>query len=206
MSDKLDIFSPDRSASVADSLLSVDWPASLSDIELAFCRHHVSGKHPTRAFMSAQSDAGELINKASAARCAGLLLRRIEVVKYIKDLREAMMQNCVAKGGEIMAYLSSAIFTPIAEIDDTSPLCTKKVVVSRTDKEGVTTTTTTYESVSKMESIKQLSRMQGLDAPIKVDHTHSGNVMLMPFSTNEDEWSKAVMAEQKKLQDDAINI
>lgn len=191
---------------VADSLVGVDFPEGLTPIELAFCRHHAEGKNPTKAFMCAQSDAGVPINKAKAAANAGRLIRRPDVVKYLEELRRAMETTCVAKGAALQAFLSAVVMTPIDEIDGSSVLCHKKTHTIKTSKDGSTTETFTYEMPNKMEAVKQLSRMQGLDAPVKIDHTHTGGVMIMPMSKNVQEWSNAIADQQKSLMDDALNV
>lgn len=190
----------------AEALIAVDWPAGLDATELAFCRHHAEGKLPARAYMHAQRDAGEPMNKAQAAVKAGYLLRRPEVNAYIKKLRQEMEKHCVATGATLMTFLTAVIYTPIDEVDGQSPLCHKKVITRKTDKDGNVTEIIHYEMPNKLKAVERLAKMKGLDAPTKVEHSHSGGIMVMPFVASVDDWTASVADQQKKLMEDAINV
>ncbi len=66
-----------------------------------------------------------------------------------------------------MQYLSRAVTTPIAEIDENSDLCQEKTITET--EQG---TITKLRSVNKLDAASQLCKVAGFDAPQLIQVTH----------------------------------
>jgi len=189
----------------AEELALVDHPAGLLPWELRFLQEYAISGQLVDA-MKQVCSVHELNNDHSLRMQAVALLKKPLAKKYLQHLQDRLEDMGVASMLEVQMFLTSAIRTPIGMIDDQSPLCQKKIVSTREAKDGTITTTTTLESVSKLESAKTLIKMKGWDAPIKLDVNHHGGVMVVPMAASMSDWEKAAQESQEKLMADAIDI
>jgi len=192
---------------LSTELMMVDQPAGLTPLELAFCRIYAQGSRPFTAFMEAWKQfETEPISRESAAGYAGALIKKPQVTAYVRKLNTMLEEMAVMKMHQAQMYLTEAVLTPIKEITEDSPLCQKVTRTIRTTKDGTKTETVTYESVNKMDALKTLGQFKGWNAPIKVDHNHTGGVMMIPMAETLTDWEAAAKDSQKKLMEDAINV
>lgn len=191
-----------------EDLRSVEQPEGITPIEIKFALNTIQGYGPQDALAKAYNDqtTERRLTPTQLSKMANKIKNKAIVKKYMKGLMLELERVGVANGFDLQLFLSAAIFTPIGQIDENHPLCQKKKVTSRTDKDGATTETVDLEMVSKLEAAKILIRMKGLDAPIKIDVNHRVGVMIVPMATNVEDWEKAAMGSQKALMEDAVLI
>ncbi len=197
----------DREA-YAQSIGRVAPPARMKPLEVSLCRHVAIGMVPSEAYKAASREAGDTVEypTAMAGRKALAILKKSHAEKYIWSLRAEISKYVVAGSVELQTWLTAVVFTPIGHVTENSALCQKMTRTVRTDKDGNTTETTTYEMPNKLAAAKQLATMQGLDAPKQIEHNVNGGVMVMPFSTDIDDWAKGVTEQQNQLMKDTLDV
>lgn len=190
---------------IAD-LGTVEIPEGMTGPEVKYALLVLEGYLHKDAYKKAVGNRANGKNPNQIAKAAYRFKTKPLVQQYIKGLMRELERASVANALDIQMFLSDAMFTPLSEINENHPLCQKKIVTTRTDKDGATTTRVVYESVSKLEAAKMLIRMKGLDAPIKVEHTHRVGVMVVPMAASVEEWEKMAAGSQQKLMQDALLI
>lgn len=194
---------------VAESLHLVDakrYKGRLNEFQLAFVRYVAAGQLPARAYVSALGAAGDPIPETTreiqvAAGNAGVLMRKAAIKEALTDYQAAIDEAIMLKRGQINAFLTGVIMTPIAEVNEASPYVTEKTTVTRTGPDGSVSETTTVKMINKMDAIKQYVRINGMDAPVQVEATVSSPMMAVPFVTDAAEWERKVVKSQKELQE-----
>lgn len=191
-----------------NELQLVDSVNGLIPYETKFLRLYAQGLTPFRAMqvMHEPDQLDEPLTDLQLKNRALKILKKPAAKKYIENLNAELERQGVATILEMQMFLTAAVRTPIGMLDDTSPLCQKKVTTVKTFKDGSQTETTTLESVSKMDAAKTLIRMKGWDAPVKVDVNHSGGVMMVPMAGSIEDWEKAASASQEKLMAETIDV
>jgi hypothetical protein len=187
-------------------LENVPAPVGLTFQESNFALNLLQGFVRSEAYRRAFVEKCVDLTDAQISRAAYKLHKKDGVRKYLRALSKELERAAVATALELEMFLSAAIFTPISEIDENHPLCQKKKITTRTDKDGGETETIDLESVSKMDAIKTLVRMKGYDAPIKVDVNHNHGVMLVPMAASVEDWEKSAIDAQRRLMEDAIDV
>lgn len=188
-------------------LMALDHPSGLTPLELAFCRLYAQGGRPAGAYLGACSQFdGPAPSPQECAGRARVLLAKPAVTKYVQHLIDALEGWAIAKKAEIAMFLTSAIRTPIDQINGGSVLCQKKREVTRTMRDGGTTQTVEFEGVSKMAAVAKLCEIMGYNAPTQVDVSHSGGVMVVPMPTNLENWEDAAGDSQANLMADALDL
>lgn len=186
-------------------LESVETPGGLSINEVSFALNLLQGFPTTEAYRQAFAVKAKKLTVAQISRAAYKLKQKPAVHSYLQALATELEQAAVATALDLQMFLSSAIFTPIADIDEHHPLCQKcKRRTIHTD--GGVIEEVDIETVNKMDAAKTLIRMKGLDAPIKVDVNHSVGVMIVPMASSVDDWEKAAAKSQAALMEDAMDI
>lgn len=191
-----------------NELATLDHPTGLNPFEIRFCLVYGSGQYrlATQAYRAVLPlSESDLMTDADVTRNTNRLLLRPVVRKYLNNIIKKVEEVGIADIVEVQMFLTNAIRTPINVVDGDSPLCQKKTVRTNTSKDGAVTETVTYESVSKMDAVKTLSRMKGWDAPLKIDMNHSGGVMMVPMASDE-QWEQQAKDGQKALMKDAIDV
>ena len=113
----------------------------------------------------------------------------------------------MADAQEIQIFLTDAMRTPIDQVDGSSKLCQKKKVKSFYDSQGdEVSSETEIEMISKMDAVKTLINLKGLNAPVKVDHRHAIGVMVVPMAASVDDWATQAAQSQAALMDNMIDV
>tara|TARA_R100001530_G_scaffold122281_1_gene89881 strand:+ start:717 stop:1334 length:618 start_codon:yes stop_codon:yes gene_type:complete len=189
---------------VGEELRLVDAPNGLTPYQTRFALFYIQGYSPNEAVQEAKGRGGHKLNDRQLTQEARKLLKLHPMRAYLRSLAAQLEKRAVADALEIQMFLTEAMRTPIGAIDEDHRLCQRRKVTRRTDKDGGETETVELESVSKMDAVKTLIRMKGLDAPLQVEHTHAVGVMIVPMSHNVDDWQAAAVDSQRRLMADAI--
>lgn len=191
-------------------LLLIDPQNGLTPSEMVFLRYYAQGFTPLRsmAFLhDVEVAAGELaLTDAQLKNRALKILKKPNSRKYLDKINAKLEEVGVASAQEIQAWLTDAMRCDPEMLAESHPLHQSKTVTVRTTKDGATTTSTKYTIVDKIAAARQLSKMKGWDAPVKVDVKHSGGVMLVPMSGSVDDWEKAATQSQEELMQQTIDI
>ena len=193
-----------------EELKLVDTPQGITPLQILFALFYVQGMPPGEAVNLAMSSMnGPVKGKVTIQKRASLareFLKSPLVKNYIHSLIARLESMAVADALEIKMFLTEAIRTPIDQIDGSHKLCQKKKSTIKYNRDGdPISEIEEIEMVSKMDAAKTLIRMNGWDAPIKIDHTHNVGVMIMPIASSVEDWEKAASSQQQ-LMDDAIDV
>lgn len=189
-----------------EDLREVERPPGIKSVEIKFALNTLQGFGPQEAFRLAWGNHLKEKTPAQLSKAANKMKNKPVVQRYMKALIRELERVAVANALDLQMFLSAAIFTPIGQIDENHPLCQKKTESIITQKDGTTIERTTLEMVPKLEAARTLIRMKGLDAPIRVDHTHRVGVMIVPMAASVEDWEKMAVTSQQTLMEDAINI
>lgn len=189
-----------------EDLRSVEQPPGMNVVEIKFALNTLQGFGPQDAYRRALGGQASSKTPGQLSKTANKMKNKKVVQRYMKALVKELERVAVANSLDLQMFLSAAIFTPLDQIDETHPLCQKKTITTRTDKDGATTVRVVYESVSKMEAAKTLIRMKGLDAPIRVEHNHRVGVMVVPMAASVEDWERLAAGAQQRLMADAVEI
>lgn len=188
-------------------LKRVELPEGITTEQVRFALNTLQGHGPQHAYRLAIGDARaadhtprQLSRKADKAKNNAIVQR------YMRALVAELERVAVANALDLKMFLSAVVYTPVGAIDENHVLCQKKTTITTTSKAGVETTRQLVEMPSKKDCAALLIRMQGLDAPIRVDHNHRGGVMVVPMAANVGDWERIAAASQLKLMEDAIEI
>lgn len=88
----------------------------LSPRQLRFCHFYSTGMPPQQSYL----EAGYKTSDAAVSACR--MLRRPQVKRYLKELREAAFLANVLSLGEKRSFLADVVRTPIGKIDVNHPL------------------------------------------------------------------------------------
>jgi len=190
---------------VAD-LNNVEIPKGITAPEAKYALNILQGFGPQEAYKLAVGNRANGKTNDQVSKSAYKFKTKPLVQQYIKALMNELERVAVANSLDLQMFLTAAIFTPIGDIDEHHPLCQKKKTTTRTDKDGTEHESLDLEMVSKLDAAKMLIRMKGLDAPIKVDHTHKVGVMVVPMATSVEDWEKLAAGSQQALMNDALVI
>tara|TARA_R110000772_G_scaffold268565_2_gene396234 strand:- start:14639 stop:15241 length:603 start_codon:yes stop_codon:yes gene_type:complete len=188
-----------------EELALVDHPSGLLPWEMLFCQAYADKGQIIDA-MRQVCAVHELKNDHSLRMRAVSLLKRPAIGRYMAHLRQRVEDMGIMSKAEALRFVSDIIRTPIDMLDGDNPVCHKKIISETTHRDGTTTTKTSYEKPSGLDAVKVLEKIQGWDAPTKIDVSHSGGVMLVPMTESLSDWEKAAGNSQAKLMADAINI
>lgn len=188
--------------------IEVEPTPGLTKFEALFCLYYVQGARAGAAYLQAASnDKEKWCDKTNAAKRAYKLLKQETIAEHIAKLTAIMETQGIITAQELQFFLTDAILTPLSDIDEHSPLCKSKKVEKRFDKNGnVVSETTTYEKVDPMKAADMMLRVKGLYSPVKVDMRHSGGVMVVPATSNLDDWQATAQDSQAALMADAIDV
>lgn len=128
------------------------------------------------------------------------------VQQYHKAIMQEMERVAVANSLEIQIFLSAAIFTGAGQIDKDSPLCQEYAETITIEPNGRETINRKVKVPSKHACAQLLARIQGIEKPIQVAHTHKGGVMVVPMASSLEEWEQLAVRAQKQLMQDALII
>lgn len=185
----------------------VEPPSGMSPLMVRFCLNYAALGKLTVAYQNALTDLQqEQMDKTAAMKRAITFLKRQDVKNYLAGLNDHMEDKGVAKPLEIHMFLTDIVRTSISEINDKSPLCQKKTVTEKISPDGTKTTKTVFEMPSKLEAIKILNTMKGHNAPVKVDLSVKGGIMVVPLANNLEQWEDIAADSQEALMKDAIDV
>ena len=190
---------------IAD-LDNIETPKGMTAPEAQYALNILQGYGHQQAYKLAIGGKAKGKTPDQLSRAAYKFKNKPLVQQYIKVLMKELERVAVATALDLQVFLSAAVFTPLSEITEDHPLCQKKTVTTRTDKDGATTVRVVYESVSKMDAAKVLIRMKGLEAPIRIDHTHRVGVMVVPMAASVEDWERLAAGAQQRLMQDAVEI
>ena len=183
-------------------LESVEAPTQLNTQQIKFCLYVIQGY----SYIEAVKQSHPIQDNNKIKYLAQKLKKNTYVQAYIRTLNKELERAGVANALHIQLFLTAAAFTPVGEIDKTHPLCQKQTVKTRADRDGTETTETITEGVNKMEALKTLIKMKGYEMPAQVNHNFDTGVMLMPASSNVEEWTALAANSQRALMEDAAKI
>jgi hypothetical protein len=196
-----------------EELWLVEPPSGLDSFETLFCLFYTQGYSPNTAAAKANGkkarpnmiDETELDQRA-LTRLARKTLSKVNVKKYIGALNKKLEACAIADAVEIQKFLTDAMRTPIDQIDGSSKLCQRKKVKSFYDNNGdEVSQEVDIEMVSKMDAVKALISIKGMNAPVKIDHRHAVGVMVVPMASSVDEWASEALKSQTALMENAID-
>ena len=187
-------------------LETLEAPDGIDPIEMKYALCIIQGYSSLQAYKLADPKRGAAMTHKKEVQNAYKYKCKPLVQKYIKMLNKELERVAVANALDIQMFLSAAIFTPVSDIDEAHPLCQKKKTTVSYDADGSPIRKVELESVSKMDAVKTLIRMKGMDAPIKIDVNHSVGVMVVPMASNVEDWEQIAAKSQQSLMDDAIDV
>lgn len=188
---------------------TVEWPPELRENEAKFALNTIQGYGPQQAYKKAYGVSAKGMTPNQLSKAANKVKNRPAVKKYIRALMAELERVAIANSLDIQMFLTAVVFTDVGSINEHSILCQKKTTTTTTHKDGSETTNVKVEMPDKHACLKTLSRIKGLDAPIKIDHNHKhqvSGVMVVPMATNAEEWEKLAAGSQKQLVEDALLI
>ena len=186
-------------------LALVDHPTGLLPWELLFCQTYAStGQFVESMRCVISTHELDEANEHSLRMRAVSLLKRPDVAAYVRHLLKRVESLGVATRLEATMWLSDAFRTPIGMIDEMDPLCQRKTTTITRKPDGSETERTVLEMVSKIEAVKMLAKLNGWDAPIKVDVNHGGGVMRVPMSATLEDWERVAADSQERLMNDSV--
>ena len=136
--------------------------------QIKFAQGVAMGLNQTEAYKVAYPKSGE----AAARRSASALMTNPDVSAYVEQLRAEVRKGAVITVQERMAFLSSAITTPLAEVNESSPLCAEQTV----DEVGEMTVRTRIKKVDPLRALDLLNKMDGAYQPAKVEIDRSDSL------------------------------
>ena len=190
-----------------EELALVDHPTGLLPWEMRFVQEYAdSGQFvDSMKRVCAVHELGK--NDRSLRMKAVALLKRPAIKKYLRACIDRLDEFAVMGESELRIYLTSVIRTPVGAITEDDPLAQEVTTFTKTNQDGSQSETKVVKGVSKLAAAQALMRMNGWDAPVKVDVNHTtGGVMLIPMAESMTDWEKAAAPSQAKLMADAINI
>jgi len=188
-------------------MIAVEPPEGVSPFMQLFCLNYLTTGKVGAAMLQTENDMGlEKSEVRNAMMSGSRILRRESVKKYIHKLKLYMQEQGVAKSLDIQLFLTEIVDTPIGMIDANSRLCEKRKITRKYDgKGGLIEEVETFEMPSKLGAAKTLNQMNGYNAAVKVDLSVKGGIMLVPHTTNLEDWEKQAQS-QTKLMEEAIDI
>ena len=187
-------------------LETLELPEGIDPIEAKYALCIIQGYSSLQAYKLADPKRGAAMTHRKEVQNAYKYKCKPLVQKYIKMLTAELQRVGVANALDIQMFLSAAIFTPVGQIDENHPLCQKKETTVSYDSEGSPIRKVKLESVSKMDAVKTLIRMKGMDAPLRIDVNHNVGVMVVPMAANVEDWEQIAVKDQQRLMDDAIDV
>ena len=187
----------------AIELATVDSPSGLSAFDTQVCIWYVMGCTQRESYELTAGTA-KLVNldPIISARRGHRILNRPEAKSYLRSLIARLEDLGVASALEIQMFLTDVIRTPPSEVDSNHRLC-QRVNRRVIQTEDGPVTYEDPEMVNKMDALKTLVQMKGLNAPVKLEVNHNVGVMVVPMSTNVEEWQANAEASQAELVEDA---
>lgn len=144
---------------------------------------------------------------ASLVTSAVSILKKPIAKQYMAKLQDRLEELGVASLLNTQLFLSSAMSTPLSDIDADHPLCQTRTIVKTTSKDGTETITEKFTMVDKLKATEMLNKMKGWEAPKEVNVNHEGGgLMMVPLADNLSDWTAMAAPSQKALMDDAIDI
>lgn len=190
-----------------EDLRSVELPPGITTEEIRFALNTLQGHGPQDAYRLAIGEVRTSEHTASQlSKRANKTKNKSAVQRYMRALVTELERVAVANALDLQMFLSAVVFTPIGQIDENHPLCQKTTTTTTINKDGTETIRQVVEMPSKKDCAALLIRMKGLDAPIRVDHTHRVGVMIVPMATSVEDWERLAAGAQQRLMEDAINI
>lgn len=103
-------------------------------------------------------------SRAKARTSAEAVLSRPRVKVALAKAQAANRDKSEITQEQIVNYLGQVVFTPIGKVDESSILCQEYY-----HQEGEIHSSSRYKMVSKMDAIKHLTLLLGLEPPQKVE-------------------------------------
>lgn len=185
------------------NLSNVIAPEGMTPWEAQYTLNILQGYSQPDAYREAYKEKSKNMTNQQISQAAYRHKLKPIVQEYMQLLLAELERSGVASALDLQVVLTAAIFTPISEITADHPLCQK--VKRRYDEDG-NLVSEEFEMVSKIESIKALSKMRNYDAPMKIDVNHNVGVMVVPMASSVGDWAAAAADSQKRLMDDAIDV
>jgi len=129
----------------------------LTKRERTFADKVLEGMPATRAYQA----AGYKANEQTARKNAYLVLRRPQVIAYMREERKALAELARLEKWQLVEYLTQVITTPVGHVDETSPLAQEYTV----DEIGREKVRTRVKMIGKLDSAKLLASMLGWTTP-----------------------------------------
>ena len=143
---------------------------------------------------------------ASLVTSAVFILKKPIAKSYMAKLQDRLEELGVASLLNTQLFLSSAMSTPLSDIDADHPLCQTRTV-TKTVKDGVETITEKFTMVDKLKATEMLNKMKGWEAPREVNVNHDGGgLMMVPLADNLSDWTAMAAPSQAELMKDAIDV
>tara|TARA_B110000858_G_scaffold14964_1_gene15056 strand:- start:56 stop:661 length:606 start_codon:yes stop_codon:yes gene_type:complete len=153
--------------------------------------------------------AVEDINRpdASLVTSAVTILKKPIAKQYMAKLQDRLEELGVASLLNTQLFLSSAMTTPLEDIDASHPLCQTRTVTTTTNRDGTESKVEKFAMVDKLKATEMLNKMKGWEAPKEVNITaNGGGAMMVPLAENLSDWTALAAPSQKALMDDAIDV
>ena len=144
----------------------------LTDRQRTFARHVAEGMPACHAYQAAGYRSTDAAARANSSKLLSNAMVTAEVARLRKDADTAADMT----RDELVAFLANAIRTPIANIDETSPLAQEVTRDHLVRKDTAEVTRVRIKSVGKLDAAKQLVAICGWAAPEKIEH--SGTISL----------------------------
>ena len=144
---------------------------------------------------------------ASLVTSAVFILKKPIAKDYMAKLQDRLEELGVASLLNTQLFLSSAMSTPLSDIDADHPLCQTRTVTTTTARDGTESRVEKFTMVDKLKATEMLNKMKGWEAPKEVNVNHDGGgLMMVPLADNLSDWTAMAAPSQKTLMDDAIDI
>lgn len=131
----------------------------LTGAQIKFAEGILDGLSQAEAYKRAYPKATKSIDSQ-----ASRLAKNAKVLGYITQMREKAKSEKVWGRQKVLEYLTAVAATPVGQIGPDDELCQ-----SHSTSETKFGTNERIEMPSKLEALKMLNKMQGYDAPQKVE-------------------------------------
>ncbi len=151
----------------------------------------------------------EDINRSdkSLVTSAVVILKKPIAKQYMTKLQDRLEELGVASMLNTQLFLSSAMITPLSDIDADHPLCQTRTVTTTTNRDGTESKVEKFTMVDKLKATEMLNKMCGREAPKEVNVNHTGGgAMMVPLADNLSDWTALAAPSQAELMKDAIDV
>lgn len=174
----------------------VDPPNELTMLERKFLFLYTQGVPPVSAYQQTFPKNLDIRERREHIR---QILDAPPTKAYLERLHKHLEDCGVMSKLQVQMFLTAAATTPPSQIDADHPLCKRSIIIE-TLPDG-TERKIVQEKLDPLKALEMLNRMNGWDAPQKIDMTHSGGVVHIPLAESVDEWGRIAEKQQKELTD-----